>query len=49
MAGAGIFGIIIGKLCYREKPIPIILLEVHKSLEVDFYCNILPFSLTVRL
>ena len=49
MVNAGILGIILGKLRYKKKLCPIILLKVDKSLEVDFYCAILPFGLTVRL
>ena len=49
MADAGIFCIVVGKLCYKKKSCPIILLEVDKSLEVSFYYIILPLSLTIRL
>ena len=49
MANASILGIVVGKLCYRKKPCPIILLEVDKDLKIDFYFAILPFGLTVRL
>ena len=49
MTDTGIFSIIIGKLPYRKKPYPIILLKVDKSLEVGFYYAILHFGLTVRL
>ena len=37
MAGAGIFGIIIGKFRHGKKLYPIILLKVDESLEVGFY------------
>ena len=49
MAGASILGIIIGKLRHREKPCPIILLEVDKGSKVGFYHTILPFGLTIYL
>ena len=49
MASASIFSIVIGKLCHKKKPCPIILLKVNKNLEIDFHCNILPFDLTVFL
>ena len=49
MASSDIFGIVIGKLCNKKKSCPIILLKVDKSLEVGFYCAILPFDLTVCL
>ena len=46
---ASILGIIISELRYREKPCPIILLEVDKGLGVGFYYTILPLSLVVHL
>ena len=49
MAGAGILGIIVGKLHYGKKPYPIILLEIDKGLEINFYYIILPLRLVVRL
>ena len=49
VAGAGIFGIIVNKLCYEKKPYSIILLEVDKDSEVSFYCTILPLSLAIHL
>ena len=49
MTGAGVFGIVVGKLRYKKEPCPIILLEVDKDLKVDFYFTILPFSLPVYL
>ena len=49
VAGAGILGIIISKLCYKKKPYPIILLKVDKDLEVGFYHIILPLNLAIRL
>ena len=49
MAGAGILGIVVGKLCHGKKSCLIILLEVDKGLKVGFYCTILPSGLTVRL
>ena len=49
VAGASIFVIAIGKLCYGKKTCPIILLEIDKGLEVGFYYNILPLSLAIYL
>ena len=49
MASAGVFDVVVGKLCHRKKPYPIILLKVDKSSEVGFYYTILPFGLPVRL
>ena len=49
IAGAGIFGIVIGKLYHRKKPYPIILLKVDKGLKISFHCTILPFSLAIYL
>ena len=49
MASADIFGVIVSELRYKKKPCPIIPFEVNKSLEVGFYCIILPFSLAIRL
>ena len=49
VTNAGIFGVIIDKLCNEKKPYSIILLKVDKSLEVGFYHTILPFGLTVYL
>ena len=48
-AGAGILTIVIGKLRHRKKPCPIILLKVDKSLEISFYCTILPLCLAIYL
>ena len=49
MAGAGIFGIIIGKLRYKKKSCLINLLKVDKGSKVGFYCTILLFGLTIYL
>ena len=49
IASAGIFGVIVGKLYYRKKLCPIILLKINKSLKIRFYCTILLFDLTVCL
>ena len=49
MASASIFGIVMGKFRHGKKLCPIILLKVDKSLKIDFYYAILPFSLTVYL
>ena len=45
----GIFGVVVGKLCYEKKSCSIILFEVDKSLKRGFHCTILPFGLTVCL
>ena len=49
VAGTGILGIVISKLRHKKKPCPIILLEIDKSLEVDFYHTILSLNLVVYL
>ena len=49
MANVGILGIIVGKLRYRKKPYPIILLKVDKSSKISFHYTILPFGLTISL
>ena len=49
VAGASILNIVVGKLCHGRKLCPIILLEVDKSLEVDFHHIIMPFGLPVYL
>ena len=49
MVSIGILDIIINELRYGKKPCSIILLKIEKSLEVNFHCTILPFSLTVCL
>ena len=49
MAGVNILGVIINKFRYDKKLCPIILLKVDKSLEIGFYCTILPFHLAVYL
>ena len=49
MTGAGVLGIVIDKLCHEKKPCTIILNKVDESLEIGFYCTILPFGLPVRL
>ena len=49
VAGARIFGIIIGKLYHRQKPCPVLLLEVDKGPKISFNCAILPFNPAVRL
>ena len=49
IASAGIFGIIITKLCHGKKPYPIILLKINKGLEIGFYYAILLFGLTICL
>ena len=49
MANISIFSIIIGKLRHRKKLDPVILLQIDKSLKVNFYCIILFFDLIIRL
>ena len=49
VAGACILGIGVGKLHYRKKPCPIILLKVDQDLKISFHCTILLFSLIVYL
>ena len=49
VANTGILGVIVGELRYGKKPCSIILLEVDKSLEIDFYYTILLLHLTVYL
>ena len=49
VAGAGILGIVLYKLCYGKKPYLIILFKIDKNSELGFYCTILSFDLTVRL
>ena len=49
IAGASIFGNIVGKLRHRKKLRLIILLKVDKGSKVDFYYPILPFEMTVHL
>ena len=49
VASVGIFDIIVDKFRHEKKLYPIILLEVDKSLEIDFYYTILPFDLTIYL
>ena len=49
VAGAGIFGVIVGKLCHEKKPYSIVLLKVDKDSKIGFHRTILPFGLTVRL
>ena len=49
VAGAGIFGIVVGELRLGKKLCPIILLKVDKGLEVSFYRTILLLSLAVCL
>ena len=49
MAGASIFGIIIGKLRHGKKLYLVILLKVDKNLDIGFYHAMLSFGMTVRL
>ena len=49
VVGAGVLGIIVGKLYHRKKLCPIILFEIDKKLKVGFNCTILPLSLAICL
>ena len=49
MAGDSIFGIIIYKLNYCQEVCSVILLPVHKSSEICFYCAILSLCLAINL
>ena len=49
VANASIFGIIIGKFCYKKKLCLVILFEIDENSKIGFYCIILPLNLTVRL
>ena len=49
MAGTSILGIVIGKLCYKKKLYPIILLKINKGLKIGSHCAILPLDLIVYL
>ena len=49
MAVAQVFRVVVSKLGYREELGLVILLEVHKGLEIRFHCIVLLLSLTVSL
>ena len=49
VAGISIFGIIIGKFCYKKKPYLVIIFKIDKGLKVGFYYTILLLGLTVCL
>ena len=49
VANSSVFGVVVGKLRYKKKSWPIILLKVDKGSEVGFYCSILSLSLIKRL
>ena len=49
MADACIFGILISKLCYKQEPSLIILLEIDKDPKVGLYDTVLLLYLTVCL
>lgn len=40
MLGANIFGVIVYKLCFWQKPSLIILFEVHKNLKIGFHVTV---------
>lgn len=49
IASSCIFGSVIDKFNYRNKPSLIILLAIDKSFEIDFYYIVLPLSLAISL
>ena len=49
MAGARIFGVVVSKLSYWQKPSPVILLTVNKRFEVCIHGAVLPLGLAVCL
>ena len=49
VTGSDIFGIVVGKFCYKKKLNPIILFKIDKNSKIGFHCTILLFGLTVRL
>ena len=49
VASTSILGIIIGKLCQRQKSCLIILLKENKGSKIGFHRTILPLNLAVRL
>ena len=49
VAGAGVFCIIISKFRHQKKSCPVVLFEVDKGSEVDFYRAVLPLGLAVSL
>ena len=49
IVGASIFGIVIGKLCYKQKQYLLILLEVDKDLKVSFYYTVLSLDWAIYL
>ena len=46
---AGIIRIISGEFSHRQEPFPVLLLIVGKDPEINRYCTILSFCLTVSL
>ena len=49
VAGAGVFGIVVGEFSHWQEPCPVILLPVHEGSEVCLYCAVLPFCLAIGL
>ena len=49
VAGAGVLGIVVGKLSHWQEPCLVILLPVHKGSEVCLHCAVLPFYLAIGL
>ena len=49
VAGAGVLGIVVGKLSYWQEPCPVILLSVHKGSEVCLHCAVLSLCLAIGL
>ena len=49
VAGAGVFGIVLGKLSHWQEPYPVILFPVYECSEVCLYYAFLPFCLAIDL
>ena len=49
VANAGIYSIVVGKLCNGKKPCSMVMLQVDKNSEIGFHCTILPLSLAIYL
>lgn len=49
VAGVRIFGVVVNKLSYWQKPSPVILLIINKRFEVCLHSAVLPLGLAVCL
>ena len=49
IAGTSIFDVIVGKLRYKKKLCPVILLEIDKDLKICLHYTILLFGLAIYL